>query len=91
MSKLSAADALRERYGPYGQDIREPSAWPDDGGKRVEVITDPNWIMPDGQPRVIRRMGWRLCLARATCRFLSPDLSRQRICDYHREQRGLED
>jgi hypothetical protein len=86
----TAAEIMRERHGPYGKDIREPSAWDDDGGKRVEVIVDPNWLV-DGEPRVIRRMAWRSCLAKPSCRFLSSDVARVRICDYHKSLRSYEE
>lgn len=71
---------MREDLGPFGKDIREPELhrWPDNG--RIEIVTDPNWIMPDGKPRIVRRVGWRQCMTNKRHRFFSEDMSRQRIC-----------
>lgn len=69
-----------ENCGPFGKDIPEPYLpWYDDGGKRVVLVTDPNWLI-DGKPRVIRRVGWRSCM---TCgrRIFSEDISKIRMCD----------
>jgi hypothetical protein len=61
-----------------GQNIFEPFMWCDDGGKRVEAIVDPNWII-DGSPRVIRHMAWRPCMC-CRRRFFSLDVARVRMC-----------
>lgn len=62
-----------------GRDIFEPHSWRDDGGKRVEAIVDPNWLI-DGKPRVIRRIGWRNCMC-CKGRMFSRDLHKVRMCD----------
>lgn len=71
-----------------GKDLREPERgrWPDNG--RVEVVTDPNWRMPDGSFRIVRRVGWRRCLVTGH-RFFSEEISRQRICKMHKIMLGV--
>jgi hypothetical protein len=63
-----------------GYAIPEPKQWPDDGGARVEVVTDPNWIIK-GRPRVVRRVGWRQCMTNKRHRFFSEDIARIRCCE----------
>jgi len=62
-----------------GRDIRELPhvSWPNNG--RVEVVTDPNWLI-DGKPRVVRKIGWRACMC-CKRRFFSQDMTKIRICD----------
>lgn len=69
----------REKPQLLGRDLREPErgGWPDNG--RVEVVVDPNWLI-DGQPRVVRRVGWRHCMC-CRRRFFSADIAKVRICD----------
>jgi hypothetical protein len=62
-----------------GHAIREPKQWDDDGGVRVEVVTDPNWLI-NGQPRVVRRVGWRPCMCCKRGHF-SQDIARIRLCE----------
>jgi len=68
-------------YEWIGLDIRLPELhpWNDDGGARVEIVVDPNWLI-DGKPRVVRRVGWRQCMTRKH-RFFSHDIARVRMCD----------
>lgn len=69
-----------QEYAVMGQDIRELHvAWPDDGGARVELVTDPNWLI-DGKPRVVRKIGWRACMC-CKARFFSQHISGIRICE----------
>jgi hypothetical protein len=79
-AQLTPQDIQRECHGPFGLDIVEPTSWRDDGGKRVEVVVDPNWLI-DGKPRVIRRIAWRRCISCKCRRFFSRDLARIRLCD----------
>jgi hypothetical protein len=64
-----------------GLDICLPELhpWDDDGGARVEVVTDPNWII-NGQPRVVRRVGWRPCMC-CKRRHFSQDIAKIRLCE----------
>lgn len=89
-SKRNEKVFAREKFG---RDIREPerSQWRDDGGARVEVVTDPNWLI-DGKPRVVRRVGWRACVC-CERRFFSLDLAKNRICECCHKYRtgGIDD
>jgi hypothetical protein len=54
--------------------------WPNDGGKRREPVLD----MDHNPPRIIRRIGWRSCMA---CRrpFFSEDVVSLRLCSSCKE------
>lgn len=65
-------------HAAVGMDIDEPDKWPDDGGVRREAVLDHNWR----PPRVVRRMGWLTCISCRHRRFLSPDVTRVRICEF---------
>lgn len=74
-----------QEYGVMGYDIRELAhvSWPDNG--RVEVVTDPNWLV-NGEPRVVRKIAWRACMC-CKRRFFSQDIAKVRICDYCKAHR----
>lgn len=69
-----------EACGPFGKDIRDPQPWPDDGGEKRVEVRDPNWLMPNGEPRLVRLVGWRACFTNRRHRFWSPDIARVRCC-----------
>lgn len=68
-----------------GKAIPQPHKWPDDGGKKREPVYDHNF----DPPRLVRICGWRHCMANPKHVFWSPDVSRVRICDYHKVQHGV--
>lgn len=53
----------------------EPERWAYDGGKRREPVLD----VDHNPPRVVRKVGWRTCLA-CTNPFFSEDVIALRIC-----------
>jgi hypothetical protein len=68
-----------ERASGVGCELRKPGLWPDDGGASTEAVTDPNWLI-NGQPRVVRRVGWRPCMC-CKRRFFSSHIAGIRLCE----------
>jgi hypothetical protein len=54
----------------------EPKPWPYDGGTRREPVLDDDYC----PPRVVRKVGWRSCMACAKP-FFSEDVIALRLCD----------
>lgn len=64
------------RYGTrVSPGFTEPDPWPFDGCKRREPALDTD-VRP---PRVVRVVGWNLCL-RCRSQFFSPDVRGIRMC-----------
>lgn len=68
-----------------GSDIIEPAQWGPADDKRVPVL-DPN----TSPPRVIRYVGWRLCL-RCGRKFFSRDVVAVRMCQPCKDGHKAED
>lgn len=59
-----------------GQLIKEPTPWKWDGGVRREAVLDHD----HDPPRVIRKVGWRVCM-RCSTPFFSDDVVKLRMFD----------
>jgi hypothetical protein len=65
----------RRRGGRFDTGFDEPQPWAWDGGKRREAVLDTDH-MP---PRIVRRVGWRVCM-RCSTPFFSDDVVKIRMC-----------
>jgi hypothetical protein len=74
--RLAAAVAAANRPKPNWHGFLEPEPWDYDGGKRREPVIDAD----QNPPRVVRRVGWRSCMACASP-FFSEDVIALRLCD----------
>lgn len=72
--KAAVAEAARPKGNWQG--FVEPERWPNDGGVRRESVLDTDCH----PPRVVRKVGWRTCIACGSP-FFSEDVLALRLCD----------
>ncbi len=70
-----AVAPAQPRPNEFGFSEPRLEAWPFDGGKRREPVLDHD----QSPPRVVRRVGWRVCL-RCGSPFWSTDVTAIRLC-----------
>ena len=75
-SKHPKLAPLPDPVSKWGQGFAEPAPWDFDQCKRREVVLDHSFT----PPRVVRSVGWRVCMKCATP-FFSGDVVGVRLCD----------
>lgn len=70
------SSAASTSAAPVQRGFAEPQQWGFDGCQRREAVLD----VDHNPPRVIRRVGWRLCIT-CTKPFWSTDTTKIRMCD----------